>query len=108
MAAPPHLREIVVGAIAAAAELAPDQVTDDLNLFDLGLDSLNFAGILIDIEDAVGAEVPAEVLDRFLEVGETVTLGDVVAVLSTWDLDSASDGLVYNPVAVVQDRGLPR
>jgi acyl carrier protein len=104
MAAPPRLREIVVGAVATAAELPPGDVTDDLNLFDLGLDSLNFAGILIDIEDGVGAEVPAEVLERFLEIGDTVTVRDVLSVLSTWDMDrSADDARLYDPVVVFQD-----
>lgn len=80
---PTELRAVVVRAIADAAEIDPDAVRDDLNLFDLGLDSLNFAGILIDIEDAVGEEVPADVLDRFLDVGDVVTIGGVVSLLSS-------------------------
>jgi acyl carrier protein len=79
---PTELRAVIVRAIADAAEIDPDVIRDDLNLFDLGLDSLNFAGILIDVEDAVGEEVPAEVLDRFLDVGDVVTIGGVVSLLA--------------------------
>ena len=101
---PTKLRTIIVNAIANAAEIAPESLQDDLNLFDLGLDSLNFAGILIDIEDAVGEEIPAEVLDRFLDVGDVVTIRDVLNLLSTWDR-AAADALGpydYDEVVVVQ------
>lgn len=95
-----HLRDVVVRAIATAAEVEPETIHDDLNLFDLGLDSLNLAGILIDIEDGIGAEIPAEVIDRFLDVGDVVVIKDVVALLSTWDPDQA--GIPYGEVVVVQ------
>jgi acyl carrier protein len=95
-----RLRDVVVHAIATAAEVDPDTIGDDLNLFDLGLDSLNFAGILVDIEDGIGAEIPVEVLDRFLDVGEVVTVSDVVAHLSVWDPDRSP--APYGDVVVVQ------
>jgi acyl carrier protein len=83
------LRAIVVSAVATAAEMHPDEIDDTRNLFDLGLDSLSFASILIDIEDGVGEEVPAEVLDRFLDIGDVVTIGDVVGILATWEPGAA-------------------
>jgi acyl carrier protein len=98
-----QLRDAVVRAIATAAELDPDTIHDDLNLFDLGLDSLNFAGILIDIEDGIGAEIPAAVLDRFLDVADvtdTVTIKDLVNLLSSWDPDQPLGP--YGEVVVVQ------
>lgn len=85
---PAQLRDVVVAAVAKAAEVEPATIQDDLDLVDLGLDSLNFAGILIDIEDAIGAEIPAEVLDRFLDVGDVVTIRHVVDLLSAWEPDA--------------------
>jgi acyl carrier protein len=98
------LREVVVTAIAKAAEVEPGTIHDDLDLFDLGLDSLNFAGILIDIEDAIGAEIPAEVLDRFLDIGDVVTIRDVVGLLSGWDPGANGDAgsSPYGEVVVIE------
>jgi acyl carrier protein len=80
-----ELRAIVVTAIATAAEIEPDEIDDSTDMLDLGLDSLSFAGILVDIEDAVAEEVPTEVLDRFLDIGDVVTLRDVVDILASWE-----------------------
>ena len=80
-----ELRTIVVTALATAAEIDPAEIEDSTDMFDLGLDSLSFATILIDIEDAVGEEVPAEVLDRFLDIGDVVLLRDVVDILAIWE-----------------------
>jgi acyl carrier protein len=79
-----QLRTVVVTALATAAEIDPGQFDDSTNMVDLGLDSLSFAGVIIDIEDAMGEEVPVEVLDRFLDVGDVVTLRDVIEILSIW------------------------
>lgn len=82
----PDLRKIVVGAIANAANRSPDELHDDVELLDLGLDSLDFARILIDIEDDVGAEVPPYILERLMEErAESIRLRDVLEFLSRWD-----------------------
>lgn len=81
----PQLREVVIAAIAEAARLSPAEVHDDLDLLELGLDSLDFARILIDIEDAIGDDVPPEVLDRLMELGDVVTIRNVFDLLSAWD-----------------------
>lgn len=95
-----QLRDIVVRAVAAAAEIAPDAISDDANLLGLGLDSLNLAGILIDVEDGIGAEIPAEVLDRFLDAGDVITVEDVVHHLSGWEPDRAD--AAHGEVVVIQ------
>ena len=95
------LREVVVSAVANAAEISPEEISDGTNLFSLGLDSLNLASILIDIEDGIGAEVPPEVLDRFLDVGDEVTLADVIRILATWDPNKRVSRTPYDPVVVV-------
>jgi acyl carrier protein len=81
---PTTLRTIVVGAIADAAEVEPGEIPDHRSIFDLGLDSLHFVAIVIDIEDRLGEDIPPELLDRFLNVGDAVTVRDVVAVFSNW------------------------
>ena len=80
-----QLRTVVVTALATAAEIDPAEIDDHTDMLALGLDSLSFASVIIDIEDAMGEEVPVEVLDRFLDIGEVVTLRDVVEILSTWE-----------------------
>jgi acyl carrier protein len=92
----PDLRDVIVGAIADAADRPPDELRDDVDLLDLGLDSLDFARILIDIEDAVGAEVPPHVLDRIMdEAPEVITLRSILDLLTGWD---TSDGdLGFHP-----------
>ena len=81
---PTTLRIVIVHALAGAANVEPDEIHDQRNIFDLGLDSLDFAAAVIDIEDRLGEDIPPEVLDRFLNVGDAVTIGDVVRVFSTW------------------------
>ena len=96
-----ELRRIVVRAAATAADLTEDELGDDVDLFSIGLDSLSFATILIDIEDTMGAEVPGEVLDGFLEVGDQVTIAKVVDLLSNWDPErSGGRGPLPDPIIV--------
>jgi acyl carrier protein len=83
-APPPDLREVVLDAIAAAARVEPAAVRADADLGELGLDSLDFSTILIEIEDRLGVEVPVEVLDRLSEIEHVTTVGDVLGLLSRW------------------------
>jgi acyl carrier protein len=106
-----QLRTVVVTALATAAEIDPGQFDDSTNMVDLGLDSLSFAGVIIDIEDAMGEEVPVEVLDRFLDVGDVVTLRDVIEILSIWEpgmgTPLAAAGPVGPPDRVVVRQPVP-
>lgn len=89
-----ELRAVIVGAIAGVASRPPDELSDDVDLLQLGLDSLDFARILIDIEDAVGAEIPPYVLDRIIEeTPDVVTMGSILGMLSTWDTSEGDLGL---------------
>ena len=100
----PELRKIIVAAIADAADLPPDEVHDDLDLLAMGLDSLDFARILIDIEDSIGDDVPSEVLDRLMELGDVVTIRNVVDLLSTWGPAPSDGGLRPQDEVLVIER----
>ena len=60
---------------AQAAGTEPDQMTLDARFEDVGIDSLDALGIIANLEDEFGVEVPDEDL-KGLE-----TVGDAVAVL---------------------------
>ena len=92
--APLDLRAIAVDAIAAAAGLPPKQLTDDVDLMDLGLDSVDFWKILLDIEDHIGVEVPSAVLDRLTQLDGEVTVGDLSAAFGTWDPNAEGSTLL--------------
>lgn len=80
------VERIVIGAIRGVSNTPADQsVTRDTELSALELDSLDFAVVLILIEDAAGAEVPASALERLAEMGEIRTVGDVLLLLDGWD-----------------------
>lgn len=77
-------QEIVLDALAGVAELPPASVTRDADITDLGLDSLDFWTILMDVEDRLGAPVPSEVLDRLARLDTTVTVGHVLDAMAGW------------------------
>ena len=56
-------------------EIDEDEVTLETNLEDLNFDSLDMIEIAMDIEDEFNVEVPDEVLEKF------VTIGDIVEFL---------------------------
>jgi acyl carrier protein len=72
------VRDAVFEAVASAAELPIADVEYDTDLDDLGLDSFSYAGILVDVEDALGMEVPIELLDNLVEPGRSYTVREFV------------------------------
>lgn len=90
------IRDAVLASIGRAVNRPVTELDEDMDLLGLGLDSLAFSEILVDVEDALGAEVPAEVLDRLSQLGDIVTTGDILQLLSGWDVSSpfAASGLV--------------
>jgi acyl carrier protein len=79
----PRLREIVTGAVAAAAQLRVEDIRDDSDLFELGLDSLDLTSIVVDIEDGTGGCLSADELDCFFHAREVITVADIVRSLSS-------------------------
>ena len=81
-AEPPHDRT----AAARRHRLPPsDELERDTDIFDLGVDSLDFWNILMDVEDRAGAEVPGEVLDRLAQLDSQVTVGDLLDAMGSWE-----------------------
>jgi acyl carrier protein len=97
------MREAIVAAIATAAELEPGALRDDVVLVELGLDSLDFSTILIEFEDNLGMEVPAEVLDRLAEIEDVTTVGDVVTLLSGWGTEGTGPGMQFGTIVVAAE-----
>ena len=60
---------------AAAAEVDPSEVALDARFEDIGIDSLDALGMIANLEDEFGLEVPDE------DLQELETVGDAVAVL---------------------------
>lgn len=79
------VQEIVLNALATAAELPVSSLKRTTDVFDLGLDSMDFWTILMDVEDQTGADVPAEVLDRLAQFDSQVTVGDVLDAMAGWN-----------------------
>jgi acyl carrier protein len=84
-------REIVLGAIARVGNIDPTQLNDDVNLVDLGFDSLDLSSILVEIEDGVGQEVPPDILDALIDLGELTTIEHVLQGLEPWAAMFAAD-----------------
>lgn len=82
---PNDLAAVVLAAVAGAAGTTAGELRSDLELIELGLDSLDFWEILMQVEDATDADVPAEVLDTLTQLDEAATVGDLVATLSAWN-----------------------
>ena len=53
-------------------EIDEDEVTPETNLEDLNFDSLDMIEIAMDIEDEFNVEVPDEVLEKFITIGDIV------------------------------------
>jgi acyl carrier protein len=79
-----ELQRVVLAVIAAAASVPPEELDPDRDVFELGLDSIDFWSILMDVEEEVGEEVPSEVLDRLSEIDGEVTVRRLLGVVSAW------------------------
>lgn len=84
------VRRAVIEAIAAAAEVGVAEVTEDRDIFELGLDSLDFWSVLMDVEERVGTEVPSGVLDGLAAIDGDVTVGRLLDVVSGWAVTADS------------------
>lgn len=80
----PRLRAIVVDAVATITEVPVTDVEDQVAFVDLGLDSLTFMSVLVEVEERVGEEVPTEVFEALDAVGDLVVVGDLLRLLATW------------------------
>jgi acyl carrier protein len=88
----------LVAVLEAATEVPAAELRDDVVLSDLGLDSVQYWEILIDLEDRIGEDVPTAVLDRIAQIDSSrMTVGDLKSVLATWDLGSDQAVMILGP-----------
>jgi acyl carrier protein len=66
------LDAILQRAIAKICDIEPERVTPDASLIDLGIDSLSAAEVLVEVEIALGRQLPVDVLRR-LDEADTVS-----------------------------------
>lgn len=85
-----RLAALARSVVARATGRPEGEVPGDVDLRDLGLDSVDLAGVLVEVEDGLGTEVPVEAIDELVEQADgQVTLDGVVRVLGRW---LAADG----------------
>ena len=76
-----HLRPALLAALAAATGRDVNSISDETVLADLEVDSLALASVILDIEDATGSELPADVLARISAATSIHTVGDLAQLL---------------------------
>ena len=76
-----ELRKIVLNAIDAASDSGPREIDGSTDLTSLGIDSLEFTSIIIEIEDQLGGPLSMETLDGFGALSQ-YTLDAIVGLLS--------------------------
>lgn len=84
-----EIRVAIVAAIAVVADTPSDEIQPEVRLDELGLDSLTFTEVLVEVEDRLGVEIPAEVLSRIEEIGQIETVADVFVI---FDIAGAEHG----------------
>lgn len=83
------IQHAILRALADAADLPLARLGRDVELDDLGLDSLDLWTVLIDVEDRTGVAVPAEVFDELASLDGTPTVGGVLDAIAVWPWDQA-------------------
>jgi acyl carrier protein len=71
----------VLTAVASVAGTDAALIADDTRLASLGLDSLDYTSVLLEVEEILGAELPLEALAEVAEADGLVVVGDVVRLL---------------------------
>lgn len=66
------LEEIVFKEIATYVNQQPDEITIDMKLDDIGVDSLGAITILFELEDKLNVNIPTESLNSLKSVGDVV------------------------------------
>lgn len=74
--------EAVRGLVARAADVPVGEMGDDVDLFGLGLDSLDLASVLIDVEDLLDRDLPLDLVEDLFQRGE-LRVGDVLAAVGS-------------------------
>ena len=67
------LQDAVIKEISSYLKRQPDEISMDMRLEDLGIDSLGAITIMYELEDRLGVEIPNEVLDSLTLVSDIVS-----------------------------------
>lgn len=67
----------IVTAMMAASGAAPQALTAQTRLLDLGLQSLDVLQLIFDLEERLGMQLPENVVDNLVDM----TIGDLVNVI---------------------------
>lgn len=78
-------RETMQRALAEVAGVPVEDLRTEQDIFDFGLDSVEFWAILMDVEDAVGTPAPAQMFDQIASLAMRLTVGDLLAAAADWD-----------------------
>ena len=82
-----RVRAAVITALAVVTDRDPSAIHDGSTLKSLGLDSLGFTSLLLEVEETLGAELPLEVLAEAAEIENFTVVADIVRVLSAGDVN---------------------
>lgn len=76
-----RLRTIVLEVAAERSPIDLSTLDEDADLYELGLDSLQFATLLVEVEERLDEELPAEAFDRLAEL-EKATFRSILEALA--------------------------
>jgi acyl carrier protein len=76
----------VISIVAAIKRIAPEQVTPETSLEQLGIDSLDKINLLFELESAFNIDIPDDV------AGSIKTVGDIVGKLEAIGVQPGSAG----------------
>ena len=72
---PSPVAEKVISIVAAIKRMPPEQITPEMSLEQLGIDSLDKINLLFELESAFNIDIPDEI------AGSIKTVGDIVGKL---------------------------
>lgn len=74
--------QVICAAIAAVAGILPTDVVAATRLESIGIDSMKFTEVLMEVETRMAGEVPADIVERIYAAPPIRTVEDLVRVLS--------------------------
>lgn len=101
MISPSVLEDAVHGALASVIDIDRSSITNDLDLSELGLDSLDLTTVVLEIESRLDVEVPANVLDQIAELDGDASLGAVLRLLGAWTRGKSEADPAFLPPVVI-------
>lgn len=76
-----EVRALIVAVLGEVASVDTAGLGADDDLFEVGIDSLDFTTVIVEVEERLGEDLPADAFDRFAEL-EVFTLNTVAEAIS--------------------------